>query len=186
MKYNLPAWPSNVKKNDNFVYVGMGKSGGITSLTTARSIMVSKYATTIDSYLAATGWSGTSCDMHYFVQKDDPFLKQFEINHKPNMPAHLPPLPEGYVYLGRSDEINVPQEWHELCGWKKELIDFAWFWSQHGATKWKQASKGWVIPQNKVYLAAKPNSELYLLNKTAPKEKLQSLQAEIEKLKAKM
>lgn len=100
----LPAWPSHVEKNDDFVYIGYRPN---LDLIGVLAVGLFPSQNTFEGETLRRDYSGSG-SLHYFVKKGDPFLARFA----PKKPAHLPPLPKGAVYIGEGGTESHPRWVH--------------------------------------------------------------------------
>ncbi len=124
----LPAWPSHVAKNDDFVYIGFGPKHGF-GLKGVLTAALYENEKTLIGEKPCRAYSGDG-ELHYFVKKGEPFLARFA----PQMPADLPPLPEGTVYIGKGGTECHPS-WSfsalKICYFDLYYYNYRGVWTKH-------------------------------------------------------
>lgn len=164
----LPAWPSHVEKNDDFVFIGNGQYDSIPHLKGVLAVGLFNKEKVIQLAEANREWGGGGF-MNYFVKKGDPFLARFA----PQMPTYLPPLPEGTVYIGKGGlECHPTWEYGKVivnmdfyyydpsCGWDF----FSQCWSSGGDIAAKidsplHKAQPWYVPNTKAKPAIKAENK---------------------------
>lgn len=83
----------------------------------------------------------------------------------PTRPAHVPEPPKGYVFLGHRRDIKVPESWDkEYSPSYGDRLSFAAY-SADGTLRWIEWDGIRAHKDFDGYIAAKPNTPLYSLNK---------------------